>query len=270
MTFVSSVGGRALGPKGFERTSPGPWTRSEISETPGFGRIEREGMGRRLWMGLGMVLLAGTLAPAEPAMAQDQAKPRIGCFRGKPLPDCKSFWIVEIQGVLPAFQTRRTITYVNIGSSMRVSSFSNELEWNLGHMVNVDGDWALGGELTLGTGRYDRAALRVRGRRWLNPDVSVEAEAGVRWSSGDYSAAPATPVGPTLGARLNIRDQGAFFVRWDAYSLPEIPASSGYDDPGGTQHALSVGVAAGSVPGLAATGAVGLGLLVLISSVNWD
>lgn len=226
-------------------------------------------MGTRVWMGMGLVLLAGGLAPAQPAMAQDKADAHIGCFRGKPLPDCKSFWIVEMQGVLPVFQTRRAIAYSN-AQPLRRGAFSSQVEWNVGHMVNVNRTWALGGELTLGSGNDNPlTGLRARARRWVGPDVSLEGEAGVLWSNADH-ATGSSLAGPTLGMRLNIRDQGAFFVRWDVIPIPETYEAGAFHDPGGTQHGLSVGVTAGTVPALAATGALGIAVLVVLSTVSFD
>jgi len=226
-------------------------------------------MGTRLWMGMGWVLLAGGLAPAPPAMAQDDADAHIGCFRGRPLPDCKSFWIVEIQGVLPVFQTSRGTTYGTV-QPLRREAFSSQIEWNVGHMVNASRTWALGGELTLGSGNDNPlTGMRARARRWVGSNVSVEGEAGVLWSNADH-ATGSSLAGPTLGMRLNIRDQGAFFVRWDLIPIPETYGPGGFHDPGGAQHALLVGATAGSVPALAATGALGLAMLVVLSTVSFD
>lgn len=216
----------------------------------------------RVWMGVGVMLLASGLGQPGPVMAQDESSPRIGCFRGRPLPACRSFWIVEVQGALPVLQTRRKVWFTG-ADTIRWKPFSTQLEWSLGHMMNLDPSWALGGELTLGTGSDSPlTAIRARARRWLNPDMSVEAEAGVHWSTGDHSTLNSV-AGPTLGLRLNIRDQGAFFVRWDVLPLPETNRVDGFHDAGGTQHGLSVGATAGSVPAVVATGAIGVGWLVL-------
>jgi len=216
----------------------------------------------RVWMEVGIMLLATGLGQPGPVMAQDGSSARIGCFRGRPLPACKSFWILEVQSTLPVLQTRHEFWFTGT-DTVEQEAFSTQVEWNVGHMVNLNPSWAAGGEMTVGTGNDSPlTALRGRARRWLNADVSIEAEAGVRWSTGDHSVTNSV-AGPTLGLRLNIRDQGAFFLRWDVLPLPATNRADGYHDSGGTQHGLSVGAAAGSMPAVVATGAVGLGWLML-------
>lgn len=69
--------------------------------------------------------------------------------------------------------------------------------------------------------------------------------------------------GYTADLRLNIRDQGSFFVRWDGIQLPTVVFPGGYSDLGGDQHAFYVGASAGSVPALIGTGVGGLAYLML-------
>jgi hypothetical protein len=49
-----------------------------------------------------------------PILAQEKGhterSPQFGCFRGRPLPACKSFWIIEFQASEPVAQTSRTVT----------------------------------------------------------------------------------------------------------------------------------------------------------------
>ena len=210
-----------------------------------------------------MAAVGLTLATAGGAAAQQQ----IGCFRGKPLPDCKTFWIVELQGVVTVLQNTRTVTS---GGDPRpytwdVEAFDHAVEWNVGHMVNVGRGYAVGGVITVGSGGYDPlTGLRVRGRKWLGPDLSVELEAGVISSDASYTA-NRTFNGWTSDLRLNIRDQGSFFVRYDGVSVADqsYPFNN-YLDPGGVHHGLSLGASAGSVPALVGTGALGVVYAVLI------
>ena len=62
----------------------------------------------RPWTG-GMVLIltCGVLPVPIRAQAEGDAEGRqqVGCFRGRPLPVCKSFWIFEMQGNAPLVQT---------------------------------------------------------------------------------------------------------------------------------------------------------------------
>ena len=77
--------------------------------------------------------------------------------------------------------------------------------------------------------------------------------------------------GATVDARVNIRDQGSFFLGWNGLPLSAETYPYGLSDPGGFQQALLIGVSAGSVPALVATGACGVGVLVLVALFSrWD
>lgn len=202
---------------------------------------------------------AGEASAQVPGVREHGAK--VGCLRGRPLPDCKSFWIVEMQAHTPLAQTERTVIYAYGGPS-RMQMFENVLEWNAGHMVNLTDRFALGGVATLGTqGVNGFSGLKIRARRWMSEDVAVELQAGLLRTGERYP--PAT--GMTADLRLDIRDQGAFFVRWDGVPLSEIShPETGHYDLGGFQQALSVGVGLGSVPALVGSGALGLGYVILL------
>ena len=216
----------------------------------------------------GRVLLAvatacvGVLA-ATPGLG---AQAKVGCLRGRPLPDCRSFWLIEMQGSTAVAQTTRMVSY---GGDLQAATdaFGEVLEWNLGHMVNLSPTFAVGGVFTLGSGSSDvLTGIRVRGRQWLSDDLSVELEGGLLKTTAGGAAYPARN-GPTVGLRLNVRDQGSFFVRWDGVSLPEVlPTESWmHHDPGGFHHGLSVGASAGSVPALIGTGTLGLAWVVFFA-----
>jgi hypothetical protein len=232
---------------------------------------------------IGMALNVIVAVVPTPASAQGSrdadGRQQVGCFRGRPLPACKSFWIFEMQGSSPVAQTSRTIrTYFDAtrtGSPQEfeydATAFTSVVEWNLGHMVNLGDKYALGGVVTVGSGNGDGlAGLKARVRRWLSSDLSVEAEAGALWSSPD-GGIRSNVVGGTAALRFNVRDQGAFFLRWDVLPLPEESSFNGYLDPGGTQSGLSVGVSAGSVPALIGTGALGVTMAILLAMyVRYD
>ena len=219
------------------------------------------------------------VVPAIPSSAQGSrdadGRQQIGCFRGRPLPACKTFWIVEMQGSSPVAQTSRTVRFDSdperSGSPQffedHLTTFDSVIEWNLGHMANLGDKYALGGVVTVGSGNGDAlSGLKVRLRRWLSSDFSVEAEAGAFWSdAGGMRRSDA--IGGTAALRFNIRDQGAIYLRWDVLPVLEESQPWGYYDPGGTQHALSVGLSAGSVPALIGTGALGVTWLVLLAII---
>lgn len=215
----------------------------------------------RLAVSLLWVLAAGVDAAAQAATPD---APQIGCFRGRPLPDCRSFWIVEMQGSTPLAQTERGVTWSG-GQTVAREAFDHVLEWNLGHMANLTPTFALGGVVTAGTGSDGPfTGLKLRARRWLTSEVSLEVEGGLMQTNAMNTRFPAE-TGGTADVRLNIRDQGSFYVRWDGVTLSEQVLGPDYADPGGFQQALSVGVSAGSVPALVGSGALGLGYLVLIA-----
>ena len=211
-----------------------------------------------------LLALHAVLVSAIPAQERDLAgaEGQVGCFRGRPLPECKSIWIVEMQAATPLAQTSRTIQYPDASEDDQVA-FKSVLQWNLGHMVNVGNDWGIGGVVTLGTNtEHWLSGLKARIRRWVNPHLSVEAEGGALLSSGHSGGK-----GGTAALRFNIRDQGSVYLRWDMLRLPEIIGGSGTYDPGGTQHGLSFGVGLGSLPALVGTGALGIAAAVFVALV---
>lgn len=218
--------------------------------------------------GLAVMAAAGAPAPVAAQASQDdnEATGKVGCLQGHPLPACKSFWIVEVQGYTPLAQTERLLSYGD-AYPLRQRSFESALEWNLGHMVNVGGSWAVGGALTVGSGNTDPlTGLKLRVRRWMSADVSLEMDAGMLRTDADGSLGEAQ-AGGTADLRLNIKDYGAFFLRWDGVRLPEynrlLPGP--FHDPGGFQQAFSVGAGLGSKPALVGTGAAGVVFAVFLA-----
>ena len=228
------------------------------------------------WTGAMVLMLTWAVLPVS-ILAQAESDPeagqQIGCFRGRPLPACKSFWIVEMQGSSPVAQTSSTVQSPG-GPRFVQEAFSSQLEWNLGHMVNIGSTYAIGGVVTAGTGNGDAlTGLKLRVRRWLRSDLSLEAEGGLLWNDAN-GGTTSSGVGGTAALRLNIRDQGSFYVRWDMLPMasrsgifhdPHDRSTSTWHDPGGAQHALSIGVGTGSVPALITTGAAGLTVAVLFA-----
>jgi hypothetical protein len=217
---------------------------------------------------LALVALTATVPNRADAQEPDDSTPSVGCLRGRPLPACRSFWIVEMQGTQPLIQSQRT-TRLPGGADVLRDTFEETLEWNVGHMVNVSPTFAVGGVLTVGTGNDDAfRGARIRGRRWLTPNVSLELEAGVIQGNASGTRYPGV-TGPTADLRLNVRDQGSFYVRWDALTLDPLsyPGDPGFYDPGGTQNAVSVGASLGSIPALIGTGALAVAYAVLLGAL---
>lgn len=239
-------------------------------------RIVSTKKGRRLSspvIGLAAAVLLGALpgtAPSLSAQAGAAGTPgaerglarQIGCLRGRPMPACKSYWLIEMQGYTPLTQTTRSVTYGGGGGPVEMGVFESQLEWNVGHMVNLTPTFALGGTLSVGPhgGSGIFTGLKGRARHWLNPSLSLELAGGLLETGARHPSARGT----TADVRINVRDQGAFFVRWDGVSLPEEEWPGGGTDSGGFQQALSVGASAGSVPALIGTGALGLGYVIVM------
>ena len=106
---------------------------------------------------MGMALIVMGVVPAIPASAQGSGDPdarrQVGCRRGRRLPACSTFWIIEMQGSSPIAQSSRTVRFSSdperSGSPQffdhQVPTFASVLEWNLSHMANLRDKYALGG-----------------------------------------------------------------------------------------------------------------------------
>lgn len=146
---------------------------------------------------------------------------------------------------LPLYSGTRAVTFSQ-GSSFRQETFETRMDWNLGYMVNVAPEWAVGGMLTMGLhAPGPLTGISARVRRWLRDDVSVEVGAGALRTHGN--SAPREELwGGTADARINLADRGSFFVRWDGVGVPASGSSSIGAEPGSFQQAFYVGAAAGS------------------------
>lgn len=196
---------------------------------------------------LGILCLATLLAAPAPIAGQEQTdeRPPHACWRGRPLPACAGFFLVEGQVSLPLYSGTRAVTFSQ-GSSFRQETFETRMDWNLGYMVNVAPEWAVGGMLTMGLhAPGPLTGISARVRRWLRDDVSVEVGAGALRTHGN--SAPREELwGGTADARINLADRGSFFVRWDGVGVPASGSSSIGAEPGSFQQAFYVGAAAGS------------------------
>jgi len=230
--------------------------------TRGVGRVALIGSIASIALALvGSSRRASVVAQTGASSGEVAAAPRLGCFRGRPLPACRSFWIVEMQAEAPLAQTTQTITFTG-ESPYEIGFFERKLEWNLGHMLNLTPRHAVGGVLTAGTAStHFLSGVKLRGRTWLNADVSVELEGGLLTGMEVH---PEPSLSVTADARLNIRDQGFFYVRWDGLQVPPEQHPL-FTTEGGFQQALSVGAGLGSLPSLVGTAAVGIGALIFLA-----
>ena len=204
-------------------------------------------------------LLLGAYTPVE---GQDSAAPgsRFVCFRIQAAPQCRSYWIAEVQGVFPVSSSSQGFRYGGGAPETRRAVFDDKnLEVNLGYMVNATARMSLGAALAVGSGSGGVPdGARARFRWWVTPGMSVGFEAGiVRTNLGSWVGSPL--IGPSAGARLNYRDIGSLLVRFDHVNIPADESWSG-----GGASGVSVGASASGGGALVAGGLIGLGLLVLV------
>ena len=110
-----------------------------------------------------VVLLTSTVTNAEM------------CFRGRPVPECRTFWITEV------------------GLGYRISHPDvNERGWptsEIGLMYNLNEHYAIG---ATSYASYDakfeefRGGAKLRARRWFNRDLSVDVSGGLLFLGHGY------------------------------------------------------------------------------------
>lgn len=210
---------------------------------------------------------ASTFTAAQAAaQGRDDAEATgsFACWHGAPPPTCGGFFIVEAQGVFPLVSSGRSFRIGN-GHLIEQRAFESRLEWNLGYMTNVSPRWAVGGALSVGTGSYDAlTGLRARVRRWLHPQLSLELQGGlVRTHAANVAGGVVD--GVSADVRLNVRDHGSFFVRWDGVPVPQRLHWDGTLLPATFENALIVGVGTGSTWTVVGSGLLGLWYLAAIA-----
>ncbi len=155
----------------------------------------------------------GTSAPGTTA-PDTLAEPIVGCFQGRPRPHCASFWIFEMQGSTTLAEP--TWTESNAWGGAAQGTVDRTLvEWTLGHMWNPAPWWALGATVSVGNNaRGGVTGARLRVRRWLTPARSASLEAGLARSTA-YPRVFETGSGPSVGLRLDSRDDLSLYLRYD-------------------------------------------------------
>lgn len=222
-------------------------------------RRPRAPRARRLGPGclLGACFLAGAACTAVGLEAQE-APPQTGsltCFHIRPAPACRGYWIIETQGVVPIASTEQT----EILSGPRPIFDDNNVEFNVGYMVNLGPTLSAGGAVVLGSGSGgvpDGARARVRW--WVHDAWSLALEGGVvRTNLGSRVGSPL--LGRSLGVRANYREFAALLLRYDAV---DVPNGEGWS--GGPASGWSVGAATSGSGAVAAGALIGVGMLALL------
>ena len=186
-------------------------------------------------------LLTSVAHAQEPAGASPAA-----CFRGRPLPTCSGFWIVE-----SGLAVRLNST-VGLGQTMPgLATF--EVGWmrNRGERtaLGATASFGVGPQPGFGTGYY--LAIKPRWRRWLSPTTSLDLSPGLIISSEERFP------GFTGSADLNFGD----WVSWTTQLQVVKPLFGGGTDVG-VYSGLKLGSYGGLITGGAA--AILLGLFVLV------
>lgn len=208
------------------------------------------------------------LVAASPCFAQSDSTsnppPRL-CWRGKPAPDCTTFWITEF-GVDANMSSTETVVSLNNGGGnvyrYAVRDFDSRFIWTVGPMFNTGPRAALGGTLSLSPlGSGYRAALEARRRWWTTQGLALDL------SAGGLRMGVSNPTGGSERDEYGLT-AAAFVVGGDLINVNGRAdlLVSGKRARLGT----SVGVAGGSYVAVAGTLTLGLLLLAFISAGPWD
>jgi hypothetical protein len=126
--------------------------------------------------------------------------PAQACFRGRPQPVCRSFWLTEAEaGLVLAGRTGFQGEHVRLGI---------EVGW----MHALGARSAIGGGIAAGYDQSEYASLRPRYRRWLTGTWALDVSPGIRWTPGRIE---------TVEARLAVswRDWAGVWTEVDADAL---------------------------------------------------
>jgi len=163
-----------------------------------------------------VVLLVSLAAPLRAQQAV--------CFRGRPLPQCRAFWLTEFGLSLP----------------------DGPFVWELGGMRNVGTHSAVGGTLYLRVDGGTAYGVKPRFRRWLSPVVALDVSPGIIILAGARSS-----VGFAGHVGASLADLLALSIQAETVQP---------DFTGGKTIKWSGGARLGAAPG-AITGIAGLALL---------
>jgi hypothetical protein len=158
-----------------------------------------------------LVCLVLTLAAATAGRLAGQT-----CFRGRPLPECRVFAITEI-----GFGVRLTQEPLDEGLTSA----------DLGFMVNLNEDYALGGTLYAAFEDYTdpgpdaRYGIKLRVRRWIEPWLSVDLAPGIMYHNGGTGSAG---LAFTSQIGLNFRDWLALTTQLEYLGYQDDRVLAGY------------------------------------------
>ena len=217
-----------------------------------------------------LIILFGWSSPSyaqsNPTDKIDQISSEKGCrcFRGRPGPECRLYWITEV-----GFLT-------TIGSKNGLSGWneSERLAFDIGYMFNVSDRDAVGASFfwhTFTDGDYSYWGLKPRYRRWLSDKVGLDLCFGVGVWEYEFNR-KATPLLAQVG--VSFKDYFSLTLMYDRARWTEsvpIPSSHEvYDGDTFTSSTVSVGMTAGSYTGLAAAGVTIIAAILSIDTLVGD
>lgn len=199
------------------------------------------------------VALACVAASAAPASAQIQQRADADfCWRGRPEPACRAFLVAEGNLYAPFAGSRYTRQGFE-GEVTRSLELTWYAAWEVGGMVNLDEDDAVGAVVLVGgDANGARMGLKGRFRRWLGPAAALDLGAGVLRAGRSVPRTDGpgnrhvTAVGLTGDAALGFTEWASLGVRADVLFSR---------DGQGPATAYYGGVRLGTRPALAATAA---------------
>lgn len=208
----------------------------------------------------GLALVALSLAAPE-LEAQRAPALEASCFRGRPAPECGSFWITEAGYYrrLGGSEVDRNLGDVTIAAP----ALDSHLSWEVGGMVNHGPIEAFGGTLLVGVDNAGaRLAVKARYRRWLG-----------RSSTLDFSGGPARAVArvpDTGGARFHTRAYGVtgdIALGWGDWAAVTVRAEA-LRVGDRTVGAVYGGARLGSYPAVGVTVAGALYVALLVAALS--
>lgn len=199
------------------------------------------------------------LALATPCVAQSDSATRIPthlCWRGKPAPECTTFWITEF-GVDASTSSTQTVVSQNFGGGdvyrYTARDFDSRFTWTIGPMFSTGPRSAIGGTLSISPlSEHYRAALEARRRWWPTQELAF-----------DLSAGP-LKMGVPNRAGTGYRDEYGLTAAALVVGEDLINVNGRIDllvTGGRPRFGTSIGLAGGSY--VAVVGSVALGLLIL-------
>jgi hypothetical protein len=203
----------------------------------------------------GALAVVLVLVGAGEAFGQDSTRSaavpaiRRTCFRGEPLPACRSFWITEASYV--ARVTSNGDIYTN-----EFERLSASLE--LGHLVNVSPKVAVGASVSADVVSGLTLGIRTRMRYWVNPSTALDFAPGLLVAG--------VPGPPRFTADLSLMYQDRIGITLRSFVLP---TARYFPDGGfttGNRFVLYGGLKLGSKFGLLGAAADALALALAIGA----